>query len=241
LKAPDAASPAFAPTRMLDFELELGFITGNGPPDGTPIQPGRARDYIFGVVLLNDWSARDVQGWEYQPLGPFLAKSFATSISPWVVTLDALEPFRVAGPPQEPAPLDYLAVSGPQNYDISLETSLTSNTMLREHLAPTVVSRTNFRGMYWNMAQQLAHMTSNGSIVRAGDLFGSGTISGSAQGSYGSMIELTWRGAHPLTLADSSRRAFLEDGDTVTMRGWSGEGNARVSLGEVTGTIQPAQ
>jgi fumarylacetoacetase len=239
-KAPDAEAPTFEPSRMLDFELEIGFITGDGPADGTPIAPDRARDHIFGVVLLNDWSARDVQGWEYQPLGPFLSKSFATSISPWVVTLDALEPFRVAGPPQDPRPLDYLATAGAQNYDIALEAALSSAAMSRDGVAPTVVSTTNFRGMYWNMAQQLAHMTSNRSRVRAGDLFGSGTISGSVPGTYGSMIELTGRGAHPLVLGDGSERGFLEDGDTVSMRGHSGDGDARVDLGEVVGTILPA-
>jgi fumarylacetoacetase len=239
-KPPEAEAPTYEPSRMLDFELELGFITGDGPLDGAPISTDRAREYIFGVVLLNDWSARDVQGWEYQPLGPFLSKSFATSISPWVVTLDALEPFRVAGPVQEPPALDHLATRGAQNYDIALEASLASAATSRDGTEPSVVSRTNFRGMYWNMAQQLAHVTSNRSRVRAGDLFGSGTISGTEAGTYGSMIELTWRGAHPLLLGDGSQRAFLEDGDTVTMRGSCGDGDARVDLGEVAGTILPA-
>jgi fumarylacetoacetase len=239
-KPPDADVPQFGPCRMLDFELELGFITGDGPPDGEPISPASAADHIFGVVLLNDWSARDVQAWEYQPLGPFLSKSFATSIGPWVVTLDALAPYRVAGPVQEPPPLPYLATNGPQNYDIALEVTLRSAAMAQRGMAAQTISRTTFARMYWSMAQQLAHMTSNGSVVRAGDLFGSGTISGTEPGTYGSMIELTWRGAHPLALEDGTQRAFLEDGDTVTMSGRCGDGEAAVGLGEVTGTVLPS-
>ena len=236
-KPPDADEPSFGPTRMLDFELEIGFITGDGPPLGTPIPADDARTFIFGVVLLNDWSARDIQAWEYQPLGPFLGKSFATSISAWVVPLEAFEPYRVAGPTQTPPPLDYLRTSAAENYDVDLDVRLATAA----GAAPTVISRTNFRGMYWSMAQQLAHMSSNGSLVRAGDLYGSGTISGSEAGTYGSAIELTARGATPLVLDDRTTRGFLEDGDTVTMGGGSGSGAMRVDLGEVSGTILPAR
>lgn len=242
-KAADADAPSFGPTRMLDFELELGFLTGDANALGQTLTPQRARENIFGVVLVNDWSARDMQGWEYQPLGPFLAKSFATSISPWVVTLDALEPFRVAGPVQTPEPLAYLRTEGRQNLDLSLEAALASRAMSESGESAETIARTNFRFMYWSMAQQLTHATSNGARVRAGDLFASGTISGTDPGSYGSMIELTWRGARPLRLGDGSERAFLEDGDTVVMRGWCGDGQStpRIGLGEVTGTVLPAR
>ncbi len=240
-KAPDAAQPTFGPTRMLDFELEVGFITGAGPPLGSSIPADAARDFIFGVVLLNDWSARDIQSWEYQPLGPFLGKSFATSISAWVVPLEALEPYRVAGPVQDPPPLEYLRTSEPENYDIDLDVTLQTPAAAGAGFDATVISRTNFRAMYWSMAQQLAHMSSNGSLVRAGDLYGSGTISGSEAGTFGSAIELTARGATPLVLRDRSTRGFLEDGDTVTLQGWCGTGAERVDLGEVTGTVLPAR
>lgn len=241
-KAPAAVAPAFGPTRMLDFELELGFVTGDGPPLGESIAAERAHDYIFGVTLLNDWSARDIQGWEYQPLGPFLGKSFASSLGPWVVPLDALEPYRHYGPQQEPAPLPYLALSGAHGYDIALDARLAS-TRMREAGTPALsIARTNLRDMYWSMAQQLAHATSNGAAIRAGDLFGSGTISGSEPGTYGSMIELTWRGAHPLTLSDGTQRAFLEDGDELSLRGVaSADGKPRIGLGEVTGIVMPAR
>lgn len=241
LKAANAEAPVFAPTRMLDFELELAFVTGNGPVLGSAISVERAPDHIFGVVLLNDWSARDIQGWEYQPLGPFLGKSFATSLAPWIVTLDALEPFRVDGPRQDPPPLDYLAIATPQNYDIGLAVELTPADTRGARTHTQTIARTNFRGMYWNMAQQLAHSSSNGSRVRAGDLYASGTISGSEPGTYGSMIELSWRGANPLALADGTTRAFIEDGDTITLRGsCDRSGAAHIGLGEVSGTILPA-
>jgi fumarylacetoacetase len=214
--------PTFGPEPRLDIELELGFITGPGPALGTPIAAADAADHIFGFVLVNDWSARDIQRWEYQPLGPFLGKSFATSISPWIVPLEALESRRVLGPPQDPAPLDYLRVSDPWALDIDLEVELNG----------TVISRTNARGLYWNAAQQLAHATANGATIRAGDLFASGTISGSEPGSYGSLIELTEGGTKPLDIP-SGPRTFLEDGDTIILRGSAGA----VSLGEVHGTI----
>jgi fumarylacetoacetase len=240
LKAPDAP-PEYAPTRSLDFELELGFITGEGPEPARPIAAKRAREAIFGLVILNDWSARDIQAWEYQPLGPFLAKSFATSLSPWVVSLDALEPFRVAGPVQEPPPLPYLETSGPEGYDITLDVTLQSEEMRRLGLAPFQISRTSFRSMYWSMAQQLAHASSNGARVRAGDLYGSGTISGSEPATYGSMIELTWRGARPLHLPDGSTRAFLDDGDDVVMRArCESPGRTSIGFGSVSGRIVPS-
>ena len=237
-KSADADAPAFGPTCMLDFELEIAFVTGEGPALGTPIGIERASEHIFGIALLNDWSARDLQAWEYQPLGPFLSKSFATSLSPWIVTLDALEPFRAAGPPQEPPPLPYLAQAEAGNYDVGLAVELETAAMRGAKLFPQTIARTNFRAMYWSMAQQLAHMTSNGARVRAGDLCASGTISGSDRASYGSLIELTWRGTRPLALADGSTRTFLENGDTVTLRGsCDRRGAVHIGLGDVSGTI----
>ena len=221
---PDGA-PGFGPSQRLDIELELGFVTGPGNPLGTPIPAGAAAEHVFGFVLVNDWSARDIQRWEYQPLGPFLGKSFATSISAWVVPLAALEPYRVPAPPQDPEPHEYLRTEGDWALDIALEVELNG----------TVVSRTNARGLYWTFPQQLAHATVNGAPARPGDLFASGTISGAEPGSMGSLIELTWGGRDPLRLADGSTRTFLEDGDTVVLRGSCGDG--AVGLGEVAGTI----
>jgi len=223
----DGGAPSFGPTRRLDFELELGFVTGPGNPLGSPIPVEQAREHIFGVVLVNDWSARDIQRWEYQPLGPFLGKSFATSISPWVVPLDALEPYRVPGPVQDPEPLGYLRTVEPWAFDIALEVELNG----------TPISRTNARGLYWSFAQQLAHATVNGANARAGDLYASGTISGSDPGSYGSLIELTSGGRRPLRLADGSERTFLEDGDEVVMRGLCEGRGPTIDLGEVRGTV----
>ena len=217
------------PTTALDFELEVGFVVGG--PLATRIAPDDADQHVFGVVLLNDWSARDVQGFEYQPLGPNLAKSFATSISPWVVTLDALRPYLVPSPIQDPLPDPYLRATRPWALDIHLTVELNG----------TPITRTCFAEMYWTFAQQLAHTTINGATTRAGDLFGSGTVSGPNRGERGSMIELTWRGADPITLADGSTRSFLQDWDTVTMRGWcGGDGGPRIGFGEVTGTIVAA-
>jgi fumarylacetoacetase len=234
---PEGRAPSFGPSRLLDVELELGWIAGPGNVHGEPIAADDARDHVFGYVLLNDWSARDIQGWEYQPLGPFLAKSFATSISPWIVTLEALEPFRVAEPARDPQPLPYLRTREPWSYDIELEIALQTARM-REHAHPPLtISRTNFRAMYWTLAQQLAHMTSNGSAIRPGDLFGTGTISGSQPGTQGSLIELTWRGRDPLALPGGESRTFLEDGDTVIMRGRAVRGDVRIGFGEVSGTI----
>ncbi len=216
-------------TRSLDFELEVGFVVGG--PASTMIGPDDADRHVFGVVLLNDWSARDVQGFEYQPLGPNLAKSFATSISPWVVTMDALRPYLVEPPAQDPQPDPYLRAVRPWALDIDLSVELNGET----------ITRTNFADMYWTFAQQLAHMTVNGATTRTGDLFGSGTVSGPEPGERGSMIELTWRGAEPLTLADGATRSFLDDGDTITMRGTCGGGDRpRIGFGVVSGTVLPA-
>jgi fumarylacetoacetase len=236
-KAPDASSPAFGPSTMLDVELEMGWIAGRASTHGEPVSADAVREHVFGYVLLNDWSARDIQAWEYQPLGPFLAKSFATSISPWIVTLDALEPFRVTERERDPEPLPYLRSCEPWAYDIELEMLLQTPSM-REHAhEPHTIARTNFRGMYWTVAQQLAHVTSNGANVRPGDLFGTGTISGAKPGSEGSLLELTRRGANPITLPNGETRAFLEDGDTVIIRGRAANATTRINLGEVTGTI----
>ncbi len=238
-KAPDATAPTFGPSQQLDIELEMAFITGPGNKMGESIAADNVRDHVYGYVLLNDWSARDIQAWEYVPLGPFLAKSFATSISPWLVSLDALEPFRVPNRVLDPEPLPHLRLRDNYAYDISLEVLLQTEKMRTQNLAPVAISKTNFREMYWNVAQQFAHMTSNGSRVRAGDLFGTGTISGHEPGTYGSFIELSWRGAQPIPLPSGETRTFLEDGDTVTLHAWAGNGPARIDFGEVRGTIVP--
>lgn len=232
---PADGPPVFGPSRLLDFELEMGFFTGPGNALGHPIPVEEATDHIFGFVLVNDWSARDIQKWEYVPLGPFLAKNFATSISPWIVTLDALEPFRCAGPSQDPTPLPYLSGAGDQAYDIDLEVSIQPSGQ-----DETVVCRSNFRYMYWNIAQQLAHHTVTGCNVAPGDLMASGTISGPDKGSYGSMLELTWRGQNPIDMPDGSQRKFIQDGDTVVMRGAAEKDGVRIGFGEVSGLILPA-
>jgi len=236
-KAPDAAAPVFGPSTMLDVELEMGWIAGAASTHGTPVSANAVAEHVFGYVLLNDWSARDIQAWEYQPLGPFLAKSFATSISPWIVTLDALEPFRVDEPHRTPEPLPYLRAGRPWAYDVELELLLQSAQMRERGMPPAPISRTNLRGMYWTVAQQLAHATSNGASIRAGDLFGTGTISGAAPESAGSLLELTHRGATPLTLPSGEQRAFLEDGDTIVIRGRAVNDHTRIGFGEVVGTI----
>ncbi len=237
-KPPGADAPDFGPTRSLDIELEMGFVTGAPTTYGVPMPIGAARDHIFGLVIVNDWSARDIQAWEYQPLGPFLGKSFATSVSPWVVTLDALEPYRVAGPVQEPAPFPYLRSTEPFAYDIELEVWLRTRRM-EEAAQPAVrIAHSNYRELYWNMAQQLAHVSSNGTAIRAGDLYASGTISGSSQESFGSLMELTWRGTKPLHLGSGEERGFLEDGDTITLRAVAQrEGLPRIGFGSVSGTV----
>lgn len=233
-KGPNDEAPIFGPTKELDFELELGFFTCAGNEMGEPIPISEAEDYILGVVLVNDWSARDTQRWEYQPLGPFLAKSFATTISPYIVPLDALEPFRVAGMAQDPTVLPHLRAPGKAHYDIHLEVALMSKNMKR----PQVVCRSNARNLYWSFVQQLAHQASNGTPVEFADLYASGTISGEEEGSFGSMLELTWRGSKPITLTETGEtRTFLEDGDEVIMRGWCEGAGYRVGLGECRGKV----
>jgi fumarylacetoacetase len=226
---------------MLDIELELGFFTGAGNGIGVPIRVDDALAHVAGFVLVNDWSARDIQAWEYQPLGPFLGKSFATTISPWVVSLDALEPFALPSPPQEPLPMPYLAARNPVAYDIRLSVALETESMRRRNAAPHVISQTTSGTLYWSVAQQLAHATSNGAATRPGDLFASGTISGTSPDSYGSLIELTWRGERPLVLPEGEERTFLRDGDAVVMRGWCERSGARrIGFGCASGEIVAA-
>lgn len=228
--------PSFGPCRFLDFELEVGCLIGAENQLGVPIPVNRAHEHIFGLVLVNDWSARDIQSWEYQPLGPFLAKSFATSISPWVVMMDALEEFRVAGPAQDPPPLPYLQTTEPWGLNIDLEVRLASDDSSEE----TTVTTGNFRTLYWNICQQIAHHTSNGCPLKVGDLIASGTVSGGEPSSYGSLLELTWRGARPLTLTTGEERSSLVDGDTVTMTGMARGDGYNVGFGSVAGKVLPA-
>jgi fumarylacetoacetase len=226
-KAPGDAEPTFGPSRRLDFELELGFVVGVGSTLGEPVPGSAFRDHVFGVALVNDWSARDLQAWEYQPLGPFLGKSFATSIAAWITPLALLEGCLVPPREQDPEPLPYLRVPDDWALDVELEVDI----------GDTVVSRTNARGLYWTMPQQLAHATVNGASLRTGDLLVSGTISGADHGSEGSLIELTQNGAHPIRVGDGSDRTFLEDGDEVVLRGRAGE----IELGEVRGVVLPGR
>lgn len=238
IKIPGQERPDYAPSQKLDIELETGFVIGRGNELGEPISCAEAEQHIFGMVLLNDWSARDVQTWEYVPLGPFNAKTFATTISPWVVTMEALAPFRVATPAQEPQPLRYLRHRDGVNYgvDIHLEVDLTPE----QSGETTTICKTNFQYMYWSMSQQLAHHTASGCNTRVGDLMGSGTISGPTPDSFGSLLELTWNGAKPITLADGSTRQFIQDGDTLTLRGWAQSDTYRVGFGTCSGKILPA-
>ncbi len=236
-KADDADSPSYGPSRLMDFELEMGFFVGPGNALGEPIPIDEAAEHIFGMVLVNDWSARDIQKWEYVPLGPFLGKNFGTSISPWVVTMDALEPFRCAGPAQDdPEPLDYLKNPGNCAYDIPLEVLLQSEKMD----APETIATSNFKYMYWSICQQLAHHTSGGCNAQPGDLLGSGTISGPDKHERGSMLELSWRGTETVELANGEERKFLADGDTVLMRGHCEADGIRIGFGEVSGKLLPA-
>lgn len=227
-------TPVFGPSRSVDFELETAFITTDVNIMGENIAVTEAEDYIFGMVLLNDWSARDIQKWEYVPLGPFLAKNFATSISPWIVTMDALEPFRTKGPKQEPTPLPYLQQKGKHSFDINLEVAIQP-----ENAKPTVVSHSNFKYLYWSMCQQLAHHTSNGCRVNSGDMMGSGTISGPTEDSFGSMLELTWGGKNPIKMSDGTERKFINDNDTVIMKGFCQNGQVRIGFGEVSSKLLP--
>jgi fumarylacetoacetase len=229
--APGADRPEYGPSVRLDIEAEVGFVVGLPSALGTRVRTEEWRDHVFGVVLVNDWSARDLQAWEYRPLGPFLAKSFATSISPWVVPLAALEPTFVPAPPQDPTPLPHLCPPGPA-LDLRLEVALNGHP----------ISHPPFAGMYWTAAQQLAHLTSNGAALRTGDLYASGTVSGPSADQRGSLMELSWNGQTPLALPDGGTRAFLADGDTITITGWAtGRHNTPIGLGPVTGTIQPAR
>ena len=230
------APPSFQASTRVDFELEMGFILGKPTKLGDSISTAVAEEYIFGKVLFNDWSARDIQKWEYVPLGPFLAKSFASSMSPWVVTLEALEPFKISGPTQQPAVLPYLSFEGPKNYDIQLEVSIQP-----KNCQETVVSHSNFKYMYWNMNQQLAHHTVNGCNLNVGDLMASGTISGKRSDSYGSMLELSWAGSKPVELTEGGPRKFIEDNDTVIMRGHCQKGAIRVGFGAVKSTLLKAK
>ena len=231
----DATTPVFGPSKLVDFELEMAFITTDANIMGENVPVNEAEEYIFGMVLFNDWSARDIQKWEYVPLGPFLAKNFASSISPWIVTMDALEPFRVASPEQNPEPLPYLQQKGDRAFDIQLEVAIQP-----ENSEETVVSRSNFKYMYWTMAQQLAHHTINGCRVNAGDMMGSGTISGPTPDSFGSMLELTWGGKNPLTMKDGSERKFINDNDTVIIRGYCQNDTIRIGFGECASKLLPA-
>lgn len=226
--------PIFGASKLVDFELEMAFITTDANQLGEPIPVEEAEEYIFGMVLFNDWSARDIQKWEYVPLGPFLAKNFASSISPWIVTMDALEPFRVKSPDQSPTPLPYLQQKGKKAFDINLEVRIKP-----ENSTEKTVSKSNFKYLYWTMAQQLAHHTSNGCKVNSGDMMGSGTISGSTPDSFGSMLELTWGGKNPIEMNDGTERKFINDFDTVIIKGYCENQNVRIGFGEVSSQLLP--
>ena len=232
----DSSSPSFGVSNRLDFELEMGFLVGPGNSLGNPISTQEAENHIFGLALVNDWSARDIQKWEYQPLGPFLGKSFATSISPWVITLEALEPFRCSGPKQNPKPLSYLDENGKNSYDINLEVSLQPANSSHAD----IVCNTNFKHLYWSMSQQLAHHTVNGCNLRTGDLLASGTISGPSSDSYGSLLELSWNGTEPINLSNNEKRTFLHDHDSIFLTGWCQNDSYRIGFGTVSGQITPS-
>jgi len=228
--------PTFQVSTRVDFELEMAFIIGKNSSLGNSVSTNDADDYIYGKVLFNDWSARDIQKWEYVPLGPFLAKSFASSMSAWVVTLEALEPFKVDGPSQQPVVLPYLSYKGSRNYDINLEVAIQPESCIE-----TIVSHSNFKYMYWNMNQQLAHHTVNGCNLNVGDLMASGTISGKNPNSYGSMLELSWAGTKPVELIEGGTRKFIKDDDTVIMRGYCQNGKIRVGFGNVISKLLKAK
>jgi fumarylacetoacetase len=231
----DDTPPTFKASSQLDFELEVAFVTFDGKPMGQRISTGEADDYIFGLMLFNDWSARDIQRWEYVPLGPFLAKNFGSTVSPWVVTLDALEPFRVPGPVQDPEVLPYLKYEGNKNIDIHLEVGI-----IPSNGQETIVSRSNYKHMYWNMTQQLAHHTVGGCNIKCGDMMASGTISGPTEGSFGSMLEIAWKGTKPVAMTDGSTRNFILDGDNVVIRGYAEKEGVRVGFGKCEGIVLPA-
>jgi fumarylacetoacetase len=232
----DSETPIFSETKLLDIELEMAFITGKSTRLGETVTTANAEEHIFGMVLFNDWSARDIQKWEYVPLGPFLGKSFASSISPWIVTLDALEPFKVDAPKQDPEVLPYLKYEGKKAYDIQLEVYLKPQGGEEQ-----LISASNHKYLYWTIVQQLAHQTINGCNINVGDLYGSGTISGPTKDSYGSLLELTWRGENPIKLKDGSERKFLQDYDTISIRGFCEKDGMRIGFGEVTTQILPAR
>lgn len=235
-KADDADLPAFGPTKLLDFELEMGFFVGKGNDLGNAIDVNKAGENIFGMVLVNDWSARDIQKWEYVPLGPFLAKNFATSISPWIVTLDALEPFKTKREEQIPEVLPYLKNTGDWLYDINLEVKIKTKNSVESF----IISRSNSKYLYWDICQQLAHHSVSGCNMRTGDLLASGTISGPEKNSFGSLLELTWRGSEPLKFSNGEERKFLQDGDTLIISGFCEKDGVRIGFGEVSGKILPA-
>lgn len=230
-----AVSPVFGPCKSLDFELEMGFVVGRSNKIGHPVSVEDAESHIFGMLIFNDWSARDIQRWEYVPLGPFLAKNFASSISPWIVPMEALEPFRTAGPEQNPEPLPYLQSTGEKTFDIQLEVYLQP-----ENAAPTCISKSNFKYLYWNMSQQYAHHTIGGCNMKAGDICASGTISGPTENSFGSMLELTWGGTKPLKMSDGTERKFIQDGDTIIMKAFCEKNGKRIGFGEVRSKVLPA-
>lgn len=237
-KADDQENPSFGPCRLMDFELEMGFFVGQSSDLGSGIPVEKAEDHIFGMVIVNDWSARDIQKWEYVPLGPFLAKNFATSVSPWVITMEALEPFRVQGPAQnEPRPLPYLQADEAQAFDVHLEVFIQPEGSNKADS----VCKSNFKYLYWSMAQQLAHHSVTGCNMQVGDLLASGTISGPTEDSYGSMLEITWRGSKPITLSNGEERKFLKDGDTVVMKAFCQKDGMRIGFGEVRSKILPAR
>ena len=232
----DSDQPIFGPSKLLDFELEMAFITYPGKGLGDSISTPEAEDYIFGMVIMNDWSARDIQKWEYVPLGPFLAKNFASSISTWVVTMDALEPFQTSGPVQAPEVLSYLKYEGNHHYDINLDVMIKP-----ENAKPTIVSQSNYSHMYWNMAQQLAHHTVNGCNINGGDMMASGTISGPTPDSFGSMLEISWQGTKSITLSDGTERKFIQDKDTVIMKGYCENKDVKIGFGEVSTKVLPSK
>ena len=232
----DADAPIFSESKLLDIELEMGFIIGKSTELGETVSTANAEEHVFGMLLFNDWSARDIQKWEYVPLGPFLGKNFASSVSPWIVTMDALEPFKVAAPIQDPPVLDYLKYSGDQAYDIQLDVYLKP-----QNGEETKISSSNHKYLYWTIVQQLAHHTINGCNINVGDMMASGTISGPTEDSYGSLLELTWQGTKPLKMSDGTERKFLQDYDTVIIRGFAQKGDMRVGFGEVSTQILPAK
>lgn len=234
-KADDADKPSFGPCRLLDFELEMAFVVGKETKLGESVSTAHAEEHIFGMMLFNDWSARDIQKWEYVPLGPFLAKNFGSTVSPWIVTIEALAPFKVDGPVQEPEVLPYLKYEGHKNYDINLQVDI-----VPENSQGKTVCQSNFKHMYWNMSQQLAHHTVNGCNIQVGDMYASGTISGPTPDSFGSMLEISWQGKKPVAMPDGSERRFIQDGDTVVITGHADKAGIRVGFGECKGKILPA-